>query len=316
MNREKKQRAEKKSSNVNFAKTEQHFKSTKTNFSKHKCHVCGEEGHRFVWRRHKNGKTEWVRNERCKKKLSPDREKKELQYAKNQMIEEYLKRKQSRETQGTVNEVKVVDIIESLKKVQEISPEDKSKIYAELSSYNLRVIGTVHLNLKTEVHLHMQIMKEDVKLAVTKGELDSGSDLTLVGKRIYKKLHEQMIKQGKYLETTSLPFPVNISTATGDTAIIYYSVNVDIEIQQTNTKLKNVTVYVVDNDQWDILLIGEDVLQPLGLMPHQLIAKNHVYDMSKELKTQIEGYKKNKSVHHSHPLVTPLSHYTNIANQE
>lgn len=248
-----------------------------------KCHVCEKEGHMFVWKRYNKQKKqyEYIKNKRCEKMLSREQEKKELEVAIKNLKDNQRAYVATNEIEKEVAEVRPIpqdasSIIQGLKNLSTLKDEEKAEIYATMSTFSVTVDVThVMLAVKDKPTINIEIVKGSNAINID-GILDSGAQLTFIGKKEYKRIKREL-KLG--LVEFSLPFPIGINDANGGKSYSYFGITVDIKIDVEKSKvltLRNATAYIVDNENFKKTLVGEDLLHAAGLMPYQNIKPGEI----------------------------------------
>lgn len=290
--------AKTKQSQKNNSASAKKSKAFQTNGKKryYKCTECGELGHLFIWKRYNKlkQKYEFVRNKKCQSKISGNEEQTAMEKAIkewNRLAEEFnskaaeLANNSNKDAQNAqANEVtntqanengssNADSIIRGLKNISNLTPSEKEQIYAQLSSFVVRVdagaIANVNMAVQNSPEVTIEYLNEqENKSYKMKAILDSGAQLTFIGKAQYREMKEAL---GLKLIEFSLPFPLNINDANGGSSQSYFGITgaIKITVKQETLILKNATSYVVDNDEFKVALVGEDILTEAGMMPWQ-----------------------------------------------
>jgi hypothetical protein len=275
------------------------------------CEHCGSHDHRFVWRKYnkKTRQVEWVKNNKCKKPVDPQREAILIDKGRKQMIEEYRKSKEGSvrsHKAETVNKEHVTKkteekdpfdkILSTFGEIKHLTEEQKTKLYGTLSGYHVSVVHD-HADESTQVlnvspyptrALTIWIRDQQEKMIDIRGILDSGSNLTFMSKADFNKL---VGKYGMKIQCSSLPKPLIIRTANGAQSRCYMTAKMDliITVNLRSIRVHNVTVYIVDSPTWVLFLVGEEVLSRSQLMPEQNLPETPmVVDMDRNIETDVK----------------------------
>lgn len=269
----------------------------------YRCTECGEEGHLFIWKRYNKEKKkyEFVRNRKCQSKISGNEEQKAMEKAIkewNRVTEEFNAKMKmadtpTNENQGSVSteaqgnranlssdNSNAESIIKGLKNITSLSPAEKEQIYAQLSGFVVTVdagaVAKVNMAVNNAPEVSIEYLSEDgTKGHKMKAILDSGAQLTFIGKREYRELKQVL---GLKLIEFSLPFPIKINDANGGSSSSYFGITgaMRITVNKEKLLLKNATSYIVDNDEFKTALVGEDILTEAGMMPWQNLKSGEI----------------------------------------